>query len=77
MSQLLRFVKYAAAILLVSTNIFLVGVTTQVLVMKIKIVTPTKIVVVLTNKIAAAYFTNRKVAGFTKYFFQCMSNRRI
>ena len=36
-----------------------VGVTTQVLVITIEIVTPTKKIVVLTNKIAEAYFTNR------------------
>ena len=58
LNQLLRFVKYASAILLVSTTIFFVGVTTQVLVITIEIVTPIKKIVVLTNKIAEAYFTN-------------------
>ena len=38
---------------------FFVGVTTQDLVITIEIVTPTKKIVVLTNKIAEAYFTNR------------------
>ena len=42
MRQLLRFVKYAKAILLVSIITFLYGVTTQVLVITIKIVTPRK-----------------------------------
>ena len=34
----------------------------------IEIVTPTKKIVVLTNKIAEAYFTNRS-SWFTNYFF--------
>ena len=59
LSQLLRFVKYAITILLVSSTTFLVGVTSQVHVITIKIVTPTKKVVVLTNKIAVVYITNR------------------
>ena len=53
------FVKYASAILLVSTTIFFVGHTTQLLVITIEIVKPTKKIAVLTNKIAEVYFTNR------------------
>ena len=45
--------------LLVSTKIFFVDVTTQVIVITIEIVTPAKKIVVLTNKIAEAYFTNQ------------------
>ena len=61
-------VKYASVILLVSTTIFSVGVTTQVLVITIEIVTPTKKVVVLTNKIAEAYFTNRNSWFYSPFF---------
>ena len=42
-----------------SAQIFFVGFTTQVLVITIEIVKPTKKIFVLTNKVAEAYFTNR------------------
>ena len=55
---------------------FLFGVTTQVLVITIEIVRPTKKIVVLTNKIAEAYFTNRS-SWFYRHFFSVEDMRPL